>query len=156
MVLCRLKPSDLEGDTKHRIMEAAVNLFALKGFDGASIREIAKLANVNVASLNNHFKSKENLRQELMDHMMKDFKSKISSIPKMKSSAEYAVKIYEAMTEDSAMCLNQFKLILEAETHACDQDPYPMGFEQFSPYFDEELDKKVSGGRPVLGGECDF
>lgn len=143
MVLCRLKSSDLSGDTKQRIMDAAVNLFALKGFDGASIREIAKLANVNVASLNYHFKSKENLRQEMMNHMMDDFKAKILSIPKLKSSAEHAVKIFETITEDSARCLNQFKLFLEAESHTCEQDPYPLGYEQFATYFEEEMDPKV-------------
>lgn len=143
MVLCRLKSSELTGDTKQRIMEAAINLFALKGFDGASIREIAKLANVNVASLNYHFKSKENLRQEMMDHMLNEFRDKIISIPKVKSSAEHALKIFETLTEDSARCLNQFKLFLEAESHTCEQDPYPLGYEQFASYFEEELSPKV-------------
>lgn len=144
MVVRKLEPGDLATlDTKNRIVESAIHLFALKGFDGASIREIAKLASVNVASMNYHFKSKENLRQEILDHICNDFKNKISSISEVATSAEFAVKLYETLTEDSAKCLNQFKLILEAETHPCGNDPYPMGFEQFSFYLKKELNPSV-------------
>ena len=33
--------------TKERIMDVVMQLFASKGYDGVTIREIAKLANVN-------------------------------------------------------------------------------------------------------------
>jgi len=48
-------------DTKEKIIHVARILFAEKGFEGASVREIAKAAEVNVASVNYHFESKENL-----------------------------------------------------------------------------------------------
>ncbi|HXH29341.1 MAG TPA: TetR family transcriptional regulator [Bacteriovoracaceae bacterium] len=129
--------------TKERIMEAAITLFAVKGFDGASIREIAKLADVNVASLNYHFKSKENLRQELVDYLITEFKNKILNLPEVKTAAEYSVKIYQAVTADSAKCLNQFKMILESEDNSCATEPYPIGYEQFSLYLSRELGEKV-------------
>lgn len=52
--------------TKNRIMEVARILFADQGFDGTSVREIAKAAEVNVASVNYHFMSKENLYTEIL------------------------------------------------------------------------------------------
>jgi AcrR family transcriptional regulator len=144
MVVRNINPGEFsELDTKQRIMEVAIKLFALKGFDGVTIREIAKLAEVNVASLNYHFKSKDNLRQELLQYVTGEFQAKIRSVPKMKNASEYAVKIFETMTEDSARCLNQFKLILEADHHPCETQPYPIGFEQFSVYLETELDSKV-------------
>ena len=50
--------------TKEKILIAANELFAKNGFSGASIREIATMANVNLAAINYHFKNKENLYWE--------------------------------------------------------------------------------------------
>lgn len=47
--------------TQKKIITVAKKLFADKGFEGTSIREIAKKAQVNVASINYYFKSKNNL-----------------------------------------------------------------------------------------------
>ena len=46
---------------QERIVEAAVHLFAHQGFSGTSTREIARLADVNEASLFRHFASKKDL-----------------------------------------------------------------------------------------------
>jgi AcrR family transcriptional regulator len=98
---------------------------------------------VNVASLNYHFKSKENLRQEILNFIVLDFKEKILSIPETKNVAEYAIKIFDAMTLDSAKCLNQFKLFLKAEHHPCEAEPYPLGYERFETHLARELNTKV-------------
>ncbi len=47
--------------TDERLVEAAVQLFARQGFSGTSTREIARLADVNEASLFRHFASKQEL-----------------------------------------------------------------------------------------------
>jgi len=44
-----------------RLLDAAENLFAQKGFDQTSIRELAAAANCNIASVNYYFGSKDNL-----------------------------------------------------------------------------------------------
>lgn len=144
MVLKKLRSSDVLGlDTRKRIMETAMNLFALKGFDGCSIREIAKIAKVNVASVNYHFMSKDKLRQEIIDHIKDEFKAKIASIKDAKDTVDFTVKLFENMTQDQAMCVNQFKLILEADAHICDNDPYPVAYEQFSVHLAKELNPAV-------------
>jgi AcrR family transcriptional regulator len=48
-------------DKKTQIIEAAVDLFAEKGFEGTSIRDLATKADVNVAMINYYFGSKEKL-----------------------------------------------------------------------------------------------
>lgn len=144
MVLKKVKSSDLKDmDTCQRIKETAMNLFALKGFEGASIREIAKIACVNVAAINYHFKSKDNLREEITAEIVNDFKQKLTSIGDAKTAADYAVGMFKIMSEDAAMCVNQFKLILEADTAAFDQDPYPLGYAELTPILDKELNSKV-------------
>ncbi|GIW44574.1 MAG: hypothetical protein KatS3mg077_1856 [Candidatus Binatia bacterium] len=47
--------------TKARILAAAEEIFAAKGFAGASTREIADKAGVNISSLHYHWESKETL-----------------------------------------------------------------------------------------------
>ncbi len=46
---------------KENILNAAIELFAKRGFEGVSIREIAELADVHFASIRYHFGSKEEL-----------------------------------------------------------------------------------------------
>ena len=56
--------------TKDRILGAAEELFALKGFAGASLREVTSRADVNIAAVNYHFGSKENLINEVFRRRM--------------------------------------------------------------------------------------
>jgi AcrR family transcriptional regulator len=51
--------------TKERILGAAETLFARHGFAGASLRQVTSAANVNLAAVNYHFGSKDNLIEEV-------------------------------------------------------------------------------------------
>lgn len=55
------KVREAPGSTKARILDAAQEVFAAKGFEGASTREIAARAEVNISSLHYHWESKETL-----------------------------------------------------------------------------------------------
>jgi AcrR family transcriptional regulator len=54
-------------DKKQQIIEAAIGLFAQKGFEGTSIRDLAAAADVNVAMVNYYFGSKEKLFEALVE-----------------------------------------------------------------------------------------
>ncbi|MBW2282462.1 MAG: TetR/AcrR family transcriptional regulator, partial [Deltaproteobacteria bacterium] len=54
-------------DTRERILEAALQAFAEKGFDGASTREIAGRAGVPLGLIQYHFGSKQKLWQAAVD-----------------------------------------------------------------------------------------
>lgn len=51
--------------TKERILAAAEALFAQRGFDGASLRQLTASAGVNLAAVNYHFGSKEKLVEQV-------------------------------------------------------------------------------------------
>lgn len=51
--------------TKDRILGAAESLFAQRGFDGASLRQLTSAAGVNLAAVNYHFGSKEKLVEQV-------------------------------------------------------------------------------------------
>jgi AcrR family transcriptional regulator len=67
------RPSD---HTREAIIKAAVHLFADKGFDGTSVRDIVTKARVNQAAINYHFKTKDGLYLEVLrtafDKLMTD------------------------------------------------------------------------------------
>lgn len=52
-------------DTKLRILEAAEQLFSVAGFAATSVREIATRAEANLAAVNYHFGSKDELVREV-------------------------------------------------------------------------------------------
>lgn len=52
------------------ILDAALHVFAEKGFHGSSIREVALRAGVSVAGLYHHFPSKQSLLERLIDETM--------------------------------------------------------------------------------------
>ena len=52
---------------RERILDAASNLFAQKGFYAVSIREITRTVGIKESSLYNHFRSKEQLLEEILD-----------------------------------------------------------------------------------------
>lgn len=49
------------------ILDAALEAFALRGFDGAGLREIAKIAGVAQPTINYHFKSKDALFKAIVE-----------------------------------------------------------------------------------------
>jgi len=55
------------GERKEAIVEAVRDVFAAKGFDGTTIRELAKAAGVSEALLYKHFPSKESLYAAMLD-----------------------------------------------------------------------------------------
>jgi len=54
-------------DKKSHIIDHAVELFAEKGFEGTSIRDLAARADVNVAMVNYYFGSKEKLFESMVE-----------------------------------------------------------------------------------------
>jgi AcrR family transcriptional regulator len=57
-------------DTRERILLASQKLFADKGFDATSVRDITTEAGCNVASVNYHFGGKDNLYLETFRSML--------------------------------------------------------------------------------------
>ncbi len=67
-------------DKQIQIMETAEKLFSDKGFEGTSVRNIAKAANVNIAMISYYFGSKEKLLEALFTYRMADFRMEVESV----------------------------------------------------------------------------
>jgi len=79
-------------DTRERIMATAELLFAADGFDASSLRRITLEAGVNLAAVNYHFGSKDELLREILERrivplnerrlaMLQDFREKSAGLP---------------------------------------------------------------------------
>jgi AcrR family transcriptional regulator len=74
-------------DKKEQITREAIELFAKKGFEGTSIRDIASNAGVNIAMINYYFGSKEKLFESLLENKAaytRDILSAIAKDPALK------------------------------------------------------------------------
>lgn len=54
--------------TRRRILETAIDLFAKRGFDSVSIRDIAKKLKIKGSSIYNHFRSKKCLLEAILSY----------------------------------------------------------------------------------------
>lgn len=75
-------------------MHAATDLFAQVGFNGASTRDIARLAAVNDATIYRHFASKKNLFVTILE----------SELQKLRVRPELLVQVANAEDLRSALC----------------------------------------------------
>jgi len=57
-------------DTRRRILETALEIFASEGYDGASTRQLAERAGVNLPAIQYYFGSKEGLYRAVIDSII--------------------------------------------------------------------------------------
>ncbi|PEY42413.1 TetR family transcriptional regulator [Bacillus cereus] len=59
--------------TKQKVIDAAISLFYTKGYDGTSVRDIAKRADVNVANISYYFAGKQGLLEQLITDFLEGY-----------------------------------------------------------------------------------
>lgn len=62
-------PTRKRPNTKARLLEAGIREFGAHGYRGASLRDIAKRADTNVAAVRYHYNSKEELWRAVVSHL---------------------------------------------------------------------------------------
>lgn len=99
------KPLDLfDPETVEHLFDVAGQLFAERGNDGVSIREISKAANVSVSAIYYHFQSKENLFAEVTLHRYEDFEIRLLRRIGIKTDpASVALAFYDCFVEDDTL-----------------------------------------------------
>lgn len=83
--------------TKQRILGAAEDLFARHGFAGASLRQVTTAAKVNLAAVNYHFGSKENLIEEVFRRRLDELNARRLAALK-RALAKPAVKLEDVLS----------------------------------------------------------
>ena len=85
-------------EVEAKILEVAINLFARKGFEGASVRDITAAAQVTVPTLYYHFKDKDGLYQAAL-----------------KESAENLLELLKKVDDPNASLRDRFLALAKAK-----------------------------------------
>jgi AcrR family transcriptional regulator len=99
---------ELDGDTEQRLLEAAGRVFAEKGFDAATVRDVCKRAGVkNVGGVNYYFRSKENLYEAAVRNA---FQCRMARAPKPEwpAGTPPAVKLREFIRGAARSMMDDF------------------------------------------------
>ena len=67
-------------ETRARILDAALELFAASGFDGASTRTIAEQAGVNLPAIQYYFGSKEGLYRAVVEQFSQEMRAGVTPV----------------------------------------------------------------------------
>ena len=100
---------------KYKILEAAEKLFVEKGFDGTSVRELAKAAGVNVAMISYYFGSKENLLEAILEHKTMNSRTHLESLNQKNLSPEEKLNQIIDYYVDYLLTNRQFHLMMNRE-----------------------------------------
>lgn len=87
--------------TRDRLLDAAEELFALKGYAGTSVRDITAAAECNLASVNYHFGGKRNLYREV-------FRRRLGAMREQRLAAVEAASRSAGDVADLAATLHAF------------------------------------------------
>ena len=60
-------------NTKEQILDVALDLFSIRGYEATSISQIADAVGLRKASLYSHFASKQDILDTLVDELTKEF-----------------------------------------------------------------------------------
>jgi TetR/AcrR family transcriptional regulator len=66
--------------TSDRILDAAEDLFAAKGYSATSLGDVADRVGIRSPSLYNHFKNKEALYEAVLDRLLTDFSAPLEEL----------------------------------------------------------------------------
>jgi AcrR family transcriptional regulator len=97
--------------TKDRILHAAEELFAQQGFASTSLRQVTSRADVNIAAVNYHFGSKDNLVNEVFRRRMDDM-----SVERLKALKQ-AVQAYPGELEPVLAAFVEPALAMAQDRH---------------------------------------
>lgn len=112
------------GDGRLRLLNAALKLFAERGFESVTVRDIAAASQMSVGLINHHFGSKLGLRAAVDDHFMQQFEEALTFEPKARdvdrvTNENYALTVDEWIGRHQASwpeTLNYFRRALLEES----------------------------------------
>lgn len=67
------EPASKGGETKRRILDTAITLFAEQGFDACTMRDIAAAVGIKAPAIYNHYSAKDQVLAAAMEHIMGRF-----------------------------------------------------------------------------------
>lgn len=102
-------------DTKHKIIENALELFALRGYDAVSVGDIAKSVGIKAPSLYNHFPSKQAIFDAIVEDTARQYEADTGKINIHVQNAAQDISVFTGITED--VLFEKLRQIFEYSLH---------------------------------------
>lgn len=96
MIVLMTEEQKVEQTAKHDILKAARTLFAKKGYEAVSVREIAKESGQNISMISYYFGSKEGLYKQILSDHMVNVSGEVRKIFHGDSGKEMTEKLFRA------------------------------------------------------------
>ena len=139
--------SSKEKNTKDRILEEALKLFAQSGYVGTSMNDIADKLGVTKAALYKHYKSKQKILDSIVERMNQMDMERVKEYDMPEGSIEEVVKGYQSTA------LDKIKQFTKAQFLHWTQEEFPCCFRKMltlEQYRDPDMtklyQKYLSGG----------
>jgi TetR/AcrR family transcriptional regulator len=100
--------------TADRILDAAEDLFAEKGYSATSLGEVADHVGIRSPSLYNHFKNKEALYRAVLERLLTDFSAPMEELDRGPVTYERVFEWLEAMVRQHHANPNLARLLQHA------------------------------------------
>ena len=130
-------------DTKQRILEKALELFSIKGYDAVSVGEIAKAVGIKAPSLYNHFPSKQSIFDAIVATTAAHYEKDTGEIAVHVQDATQDYGTFSHISEEALAEKVRQIFLYSLHDKAVSQFRRMMTLEQFrSPKFAELLSKR--------------
>src|ERR1700741_4350769 len=100
-----------QDDARARLIDTAIELFAKKGYEGTSVRDLATAAGVNVAAVSYHLGSKDALYHEALRACLAGCKT-MRDLMQVHLEAAQRTKTRKAAEEALRGCIEDFLHVL--------------------------------------------
>jgi AcrR family transcriptional regulator len=111
--------STRKAQTRSRLLEAAAGVYARRGFNGATLDEVASEAGLSKGAVYAHFGSKENLLLALMEeHLAAQIAEQVGLFDLDRAQAERPLAGSERWMEGIEQDPDRFRLLMELWSHA--------------------------------------
>lgn len=104
-------------DTRRRILETALDLFAAHGYEGASTRQIAEGAGVNLPAIQYYFGNKEGLYRAIIEDIVADTERHMAEVsPRVRAALDDPAATPAEFTELLCEMLETFVTLVTSGT----------------------------------------
>jgi AcrR family transcriptional regulator len=103
------KPTTEDASAKTRLLEAGAKLFAERGLEGTSVRDLAAEAGLNLSLVSYYFGGKEGLYKELLRNFAVNVRDELESLLNLGSAEELTQESLERLFTGIVACLTDIR-----------------------------------------------
>jgi AcrR family transcriptional regulator len=115
-------------DTRLRILQTALQVFAAEGYEGASTRTLAQRANVNLPALQYYFGNKAGLYRAVIDHISETVEQRIAPVTEQIRSRLAEGEVSRPQTLELLCCMLDAFVALVTDQSSPDWESRAMFF----------------------------